>query len=280
MSQIIPQKQIYIIKANGQSVPFDRTKVVDTCIRAGASKYFAEEIAEKIHKKVRKGMRTREIYRMVLNALAEAEEGKTVKHRYRLKESIMQMGPAGFAFETYVGKVLENYGYDIQATRIKVKGRCVEHEIDLVARVNLTNEKYLIECKYHNLPGIYTGLKESLYTHARYLDLSDDFNSEMLVCNTKVSDDVITYANCIDQKLLCWRYPPSKGLESMIEPKGLYPITILGLKRKELEAFSKNKIMLVKDLLTADTSQLSHITNIPHNRLQRLKDIVKQIIES
>ena len=136
----------------------------------------------------------------------------------------------------------------------------------------------MIECKYHNFPGIYTGLKESLYTHARFLDLSEVFNSEMLVCNTKVSDDVITYAKCIGQKLLCWRYPRDKGLENMIEEKGLYPITILGLRSKELESFSQNNIMLAKDLLTSNISQLSHKTNIAYPRLQRLQNVVKQII--
>ena len=127
-------------------------------------------------------------------------------------------------------------------------------------------------------PGIYTGLKESLYTHARFLDLSETFNGEMLVCNTKVSDDVITYAKCVGQKLLCWRYPTNKGLENMIEEKGLYPITILGLRAKELEILPKNKFMLARDLLTTDTNQLCRKINISYTRLQRLQNIVKQIM--
>ncbi|MDE1840663.1 PDDEXK family nuclease [Candidatus Nitrosotalea okcheonensis] len=48
---------------------------------------------------------------------------------------------------------------------------------------------------------------------------------------TKLSDDAITYAKYIGQQIISWRYPPSKGLESMIEEKGLYPVTILGLNR-------------------------------------------------
>ena len=278
MSEIMQKQQIYVIKADGQTVPFDINKVEATCIRAGASKKLAEQVVKKVHEQLRNGMRTREIYRMVLNALAAADGGQIIKHRYRLKESIMLMGPAGFAFETYVGKVLENHGYDIEATRSQVNGKCVKHEIDLVAKSNLTNERYMIECKYHNFPGIYTGLKESLYTHARFLDLSETFNSEMLVCNTKVSDDVITYAKCVGQKLLCWRHPHDKGLENMIETKGLYPITILGLKTKELEILSQNKFMLAKDLLNTDINQLSRKTNISYARLQRLRNIVEQIM--
>lgn len=278
MSEIMHKKQIYVIKASGQAVPFDSNKVEATCIRAGASKKLAEQVVKKVHEQLRNGMRTREVYRMVLNALATIDGGQIIRHRYRLKESIMIMGPSGFAFEIYVGKILENYGYDVEATRSQVNGKCVKHEIDLVVKSNLTNERYMIECKYHNFPGIYTGLKESLYTHARFLDLSGTFNSEMLVCNTKVSDDAITYAKCVDQKLLCWRYPINKGLENMIEAKGLYPITILGLRAKELEVLSQNKFMLARDLLTIDTNQLSRKINISYTRLQRLQNIVKQIM--
>lgn len=278
MSEMRKKEQIYVLKASGQTVPFDSNKVEATCIRAGASKELAKQVVKKINGQLRNGMRTREIYKMVLNALAAEDESQVIKHRYRLKESIMLMGPAGFAFETYVGKIFENYGYDVGAVRSQVNGKCVKHEIDLIAKSNSTNERYMVECKYHNLPGIYTGLKESLYTHARFLDLSETFDKEMLVCNTKVSDDVITYAKCVDQKLLCWRYPHDKGLENMIEEKGLYPITILGLRAKELEILSQNKFMLARDLLAIDISQLSRKTNISYARLQRLQNIVKHLM--
>jgi len=275
--KVITHKKIYVIKANGKSVPFDQNKVKATCMRAGASNELAQRIVNTIQAQIHGGIRTREIYKMVLNALAAEGNGLAIKHRYRLKESIMLMGPAGFPFEIYVGAILENYGYNIKSTRSEVNGKCVKHEIDLIADSIQTNKRYMIECKYHNFPGIYTGLKESLYTHARLLDLSDIFDEEMLVCNTKVSDDVVTYANCIGQKLLCWRYPPNKGLERMIEDKGLYPITILGLTRKELEVLSENKIMLAKDLLSFDVNRLTK-TGISFSRLQRLQSLVKQIL--
>lgn len=271
-------KKIYVIKANGQSVPFDGNKVKATCMRAGASKNLAERVTQKVHEQLHHGIRTREIYRMVLAALASEDEGRFIKHRYRLKESIMLMGPAGFAFEIYVGKILENYGYHVESTRSQVNGKCVKHEIDLIVDSNLTSERYMVECKYHNFPGIYTGIKESLYTHARFLDLSEVFDNEMLVCNTKVSDDVITYAKCVGQKLLCWRYPDKKGLENMIEEKGLYPITILGLSAKELLSLSQYKIMLAKDLLTIDVNQLARKIDMSYTRLHRLQNLVQNIL--
>lgn len=190
----------------------------------------------------------------------------------------MMMGPAGFSFETFVGQILEKYGYRTRSINSEVSGRCITHEIDLVVESDQDKRKWLVECKYHNLPGKYTGLKESLYTHARFLDLTDKFDNEMLVCNTKVSSDVIRYANCVSQKVLSWRYPQDAGLERMIEGKKLYPITILSPTRKELGLFFQNKIMIAKDLLDIDIEEFSHRTKIPIRRILSLQKLINQII--
>jgi|SRR3972149_4667274 len=55
-------KKIYIIKANGQSVPFDTNKVIGTCIRAGASNKMAKRIAKKTLKMVRNGIFQNQFY--------------------------------------------------------------------------------------------------------------------------------------------------------------------------------------------------------------------------
>jgi hypothetical protein len=191
---------------------------------------------------------------MVLSALAGEHPG--IKHRYRLKESIMLMGPSGFNFESYIAQILEQHGYKIESIRTKLKGHCVDHEVDLVI-VSMSNlKRIMVECKYHNSVGVYTGLKESLYTHARFLDLKEgdgrEFDKEMLVSNTKVSQDVLQYFSCIGQEVLSWRYPREKGLEKLIEEKGLYPTTILQLNSFELNAFSKINLMIAQNLLTED----------------------------
>ena len=273
------KKAIWIIKANGTQVPFDRYKVKTTCIRAGANRKTAKKVAERIGQKAKDGMKTSEIYKMVLEALKIEDVGKVTHHKYRLKESIMRMGPAGYSFENYVGEILRDYGHNVLFTRTIEHGKCVKHEIDLVTEIISTGEKYIIECKYHNMSGIYTGLKESLYTHARFLDLDDKYDHEMLVCNTKLSDDAITYAKCIGQQTISWRYPPNKGLESMIEEKGLYPVTILGLNRYELESLSRNNMMLIRDLVKSDLNILSRETRISYQRLQRLQNLATQILE-
>lgn len=270
------RRKYHVLKSDGRSVPFNFSKVKSTCMRAGASNKLASQIAKKISEKIYHGITTRQIYRMVLEELG-IENQNIVRYRYGLKESIMQMGPAGFPFENYVSSILAAYGFDIKSRRSKVKGACVTHEVDIVATSGDVS-KYMIECKFHNFSGIYTGIKEALYTHARFLDLKGQFDKEMLVCNTKVSDDAITYANCIGQKILSWRYPDGKGLEKIIEDKGLYPITILGLSKKELQKLSENHMMMAKDLLDLDSHQLSKQVQIPSHRIEVLQRLAKQII--
>jgi len=274
----INKRRKYVIKADGRSVPFNFEKVKATCIRAGASKNLATHVAQRISEKIHEGTTTRQIYNMVLDTLAASEENQAIGHRYRLKESIMQMGPAGFPFENYVSKILGEYGFHIKAKRSKVKGICVMHEIDVIAINDKTNDKYMIECKFHRFPGIYTGIKESLYTHARFLDLKGQFDKEMLVCNTKISGDSIDYGKCVGQEILSWRFPNNKGLETMIEEKGLYPVTIMGLSKRELECLVQNDIMLTKDLLNLDSNQLSQRLHISIHRIESLQNIARQII--
>ncbi|HZS72889.1 MAG TPA: ATP cone domain-containing protein [Candidatus Nitrosotalea sp.] len=269
------RRRFYILKSDGRSVPFNFGKVKATCIRAGASNKLATHVAKKISDKIYPGISTSQIYKMVLEAL-KIDNQNIVGHRYRLKESIMQMGPAGFPFENYVGTILAAYGFDVKSRRSKIQGACVTHEIDIIA-ISGNADKYMIECKFHNSSGIYTGIKEALYTHARFLDLKGQFDKEMLVCNTKVSVDAITYGKCVGQEILSWRYPEGKGLEKIVETKGLYPITILGLSKKELQNLSENNIMLAKNLLDLDSDELSKI-KIPIHRIRALQHLAKQII--
>lgn len=268
----------FIIKASGRRVPFDRNKVIGTCIRAGASRKIAERIVRKIKAQIHEGSTTLDVYKMVLREIATEDKGVQMKHRYRLKESLMLLGPAGYHFEAYVSRVLQDYGYAIEGIQKLVNGKCVRHEIDIVAK-HPSQKRMLIECKYHNFRGIFTRLKETLYTHARFLDLSELFDGEMLVTNTKISDDAKKYSKCIGQDLIAWKYPSGGGLEKMIQKKSLYPITILSLRSWEFDALSKKNIMLAKDLQDFDVNQLSKMTGIPHPRIHRLQSLVSSIID-
>ena len=247
-----------------------------TCRRAGASKDATKRIIKKIRGEIYRGVSTREIYKLVLNALNEEENGAVLKQRYQLKESIMRLRPSGFLFEIFVSEILKYQGFKINKIRGKVKGKCIVHEIDLIISEN--SKKALIECKHHSKHGVYTGLKESLYTHARFLDSRPFFDKEYLICNTKVSNHAKKYAKCVKQQILSWKYPPNESLEKIIEKNHLYPITILNISRKEIDLFTNKGIILSKNLLDYSDIEMSKMTQIPLKRIQNLQKITQAMI--
>jgi hypothetical protein len=244
-------------------------------MRAGASRRTAKRILKKVRGEVYRDMTSNDIYKKVLRAISEEKDLKALHQRYQLKDAIMRMGPAGFAFENYVAEILGYFGYQVAGIRTKVRGKCALHEIDLIG----TNDvgKHLIECKYHSHRGTYTGLKESLYTHARFLDTQPKFSGEIIFCNTKVSGNAKRYSKCVGQQIFSWRYPASHSLEKIIEKYSLYPITILDLSQKELKVFSETNIMIAKDLITHNKTEISRITSISEKRISNLQKLAAQI---
>jgi hypothetical protein len=85
-------------------------------------------------------------------------------------------------------------------------------------------------------------------------------------------------ALCVKQEVLSWRYPPSGGLERLIEQKGLYPITILKLSSLELASFAKIGFMIARHLLEANASEISSKTGISAERISRLQDLTRRIL--
>ncbi|MDH3192068.1 MAG: restriction endonuclease [Nitrosopumilus sp.] len=244
-------------------------------MRAGASRKTAKQILKKVRAEVYHDMTSSDIYKKVLHAISEEKGLRALHQRYQLKDAIMRMGPAGFAFENYIASLLEYYEYQTVNIRAKIKGKCTLHEIDLIGMKD--SKQFLIECKYHSEHGVYTGLKVSLYTHARFLDLQPKFSGEMIFCNTKVSSNAKRYAKCIGQQIFSWRYPASNSLERIIEKNNLYPITILNLSQRELKIFSESNIMIAKDLLRYDDKQISQMTGISTKRISNMQKLIEQI---
>ena len=245
-------------------------------MRAGASRDATQRIVKEVQHHICRGIKTADIYKFVLSALHKEKEGLALKQRYQLKSSIMKLGVTGYVFENYVGEILKHLGFKIKKIRGKVRGKCAIHEIDLI--VLSGNNQILVECKHHSKPGAYTGLKESLYTHARFLDTKPYFADEYIVCNTKVSTHAKKYAKCEGQQILSWRYPPNNSLENIIERNRLYPITILNLTRKELEIFLRCGIILAKTLLEYSEYELSQKTGIGVTRIRNFQKLTRQVI--
>ena len=61
-----------VVKADNTLEEFDKNKIIQSCINAGASEGIAKEIADEVEKKYHEDMRTSEIRRIVLRRLSEA----------------------------------------------------------------------------------------------------------------------------------------------------------------------------------------------------------------
>jgi hypothetical protein len=286
-------RKLYVTKASGETEPFSPAKIKRTCLRAGATEQLAAKVTRKVAAQAYPGISTKAILKLTLSLLEK--EMPQVAARYDLKGAIMRLGPAGFAFEALIAGVLKEHNYAAR-TRQVVQGASVKHEIDIIAAkpirapVGLAQPPlkwYMIECKYHRAPGIFTGLKETLYTYARFLDLRDGwkagkcqrFDQAWLITNTKFSRDAIQYGTKKNIKLLGWKYPAGNSLEIMLEEKKLYPITVLRqLDPVSLRKFAASGLMLCRDLVRKDIEKLRELTGLSQRKLRLLAEAARQVL--
>lgn len=232
-------------KRDGRLEEFNEEKLIRTLIRAGLSEEKAKRVAEEVKARIYDGIETDKILEIALEIVGKYS--KRVSATYGLKSSLLRLGPAGYRFEKFVSALLRAYGYETVTNQL-IEGKCALHEIDVIAE---KKKRYLIECKFHNI-SVYTGLKDVLYSYARFLDIVEagkEFDAIWLFTNTKFSSEAIKYANCRGLLLTGWRYPENEGIESMLESKKLYPITVLNLKDFEIEQLLKENLAFCRDLV-------------------------------
>ncbi|MCR4327743.1 MAG: ATP cone domain-containing protein [Nanoarchaeota archaeon] len=261
-----------VIKSSGVIERFDKKKIYRTVREAGGSKKLANDAAKEIQKKFNKNISTHEILLFLIKYL-EREPG--VSQRYDLKRAIMSLGPTGFPFEKFFARVLDHYGFKTK-TGNKLKGKSVYHEVDVIAE---KDKKWMIECKYHNEPGIITRLHVALYTYARFLDLVNyKFSAPWLVTNTKCSGDAIKYAKGVGLRVTSWRYPKEDNLEKLVEKKGLYPVTILkSISNDVLNRLYDSGFIIAKDLLEYSEYDLSRRIGVDKKIISKMIEEVKVV---
>lgn len=238
-------RAVNVIKATGEVEPFSEEKVISSLVSAGADQALAQEIVSRVKPRLYNNIPTFEIYSTVMEILRKRK--KDIAERYSLKKSIMDLGPTGYPFEKYVAGVLQAMGHKTEVNKI-IQGKCVSHEIDIVAQ---DKEKYMIECKFHSLSGGRTDVKVALYTYARFLDVKEKgkFGLPWLITNTKVTQEVKTYAICVGMKVTAWDYPEEESLNEMIDNSGLYPVTAMtSLSEKKKKEFLDQGIVFCRDL--------------------------------
>jgi hypothetical protein len=242
-----------ITKVDGNVEQFDHRKLQHSLRRSGADETLVTDIVAHIESEISDGMSTDEIYRHACTLLKERHKIAAVK--YSLRRALFSLGPTGFPFEDFLAELFQTQGYETK-TGVILRGRCVEHEVDLIAYK--ANHCFIAEAKFHAHPGVKSDLQVALYSHARFQDLKGMYVSpnhpceivdSYIITNTKFTHVAIEYAKCVGVKLLSWSYPKEKTLQNHIEEAGIYPITALTtLSVQDKRRLLENGIVLCKDM--------------------------------
>lgn len=239
---------VFITKANGEKEAFSEEKLRRSIHNAGIQKDMEDEVVAHVTSKLHEHMPTSEIYQHIIEFLDKSSSPYT-RSRYSLKQAIMALGPTGYPFEDYLARLLQKEGYQTTVRNI-IQGKCVSHEIDIVATKE--KEKIMVEAKFHNSVGVKTDVHVALYTWARYEDVAKKggFTKPMLITNTKLTTDAVMYAQCMGMEILGWSYPEKRSLRELVEEYHLHPITSLVLlSQSQKQQLLTQNIVLCHELV-------------------------------
>lgn len=252
-----------VLKATGEKELFSEDKLRLSIQRAGIPKDLWENVVTHVKSNLYNEIPTSEIYKHVTEFLGNSPAPFS-RAKYSLKQAIMDLGPTGYPFEDYISEILKIEGYKTQVRQI-LNGKCITHEIDIVARKDSINS--MIECKFHNRVGARTQVHVSLYTKARFDDVKEKNNlSEVcVVTNTKITPDALNYCLCSNMKVISWDYPQNQGLRDLVEKYKLHPITaVTSLTQNQKQLLAQNHVVLAKDV--CKNPSFLDILGLPENK--------------
>ena len=275
------KQSIAITKASGNKVPFDESQLRKSLQRSKADSAVIESVIGDISAILYDGISTREIYRKAFGLLKK--QSRSTAARYKLKNAIMELGPAGFAFEKFVAALLKAEGYKTQTGQI-VDRKCVKHEVDVIAERG--NNRCLIECKFHGNRGNYSDVKIPLYIRSRFVDIEQAWSIEpehegmefegWVVTNTRFTSDAEQYGSCVGLKMISWDIPKGNSIKERIDRSGLHPITSLtSITSSEKKALLDMDVVLCSDL--AQAPQLLAKVGLTERRINRALNEAKQL---
>ncbi|MGY8913596.1 MAG: restriction endonuclease [Flavobacteriales bacterium] len=247
-------KSVLIKKYSGEYQVFDINKLINSLRRSKADENHVQEIAREVQGLIEEGMTTKKIYQLAFKMLKS--RSRVSASKYKLKKALMELGPSGFPFEKFVGKLFKFEGYKTEVGVI-VQGNCVQHEVDVIAQKD--NKHYMIECKYHSDQGRFCNVKIPLYIHSRFLDVEKQWERQKgheaklhkggVYTNTRFTSDAVQYGKCVELLLTSWDYPIGDGLKDRIDKLGLHPLTALTtLTKAEKTKLLDEGIVLCKEL--------------------------------
>ncbi len=257
---------VYVTKANGYKQQFDRNKVVQTCLRMGASLQAANDIATKVERGLYEGISTRQILQLIFRYMRKYKP--EVKYLYDLKRGLSLMSPKP-EFEMFIQALLAHSGYDVLPNQF-LKGKCGEHEVDGIAKKD--GVTYFVEAKHHFSYHALTGLDESRIAQAILEDVNDGYmlgitdlkiDRAMIITNTRYSDHAVRYGSCKGILQIGWSSPKTFGVQDMVHNGMLYPLSCLrGLRDEARMRIVNAGIVLIKQLLNADGVELARKTGL------------------
>lgn len=267
----------WVKKASGEVVEFDESKLRDSLFNSGASMELINHISETINAEFKETTSTRNIYKRAYQILRTSSQ--KLAGKYKLKNAILELGPTGYPFEQFIGRLLKYQGYEVEVG-LTMQGKCLNHEVDIFAKKH--DELIIGECKHHSNSGYKSDIKIPLYVHSRYNDIVNGLQIKgenrapecWIFTNTRFTTDSEAYANCYGLTLIAWDFPKKGNLRERIELSGLYPITCLfSLTKKEKQILLENDVVLCQEL-THNPSLLQPIDSRKHSRiLQECRDI-------
>lgn len=271
-----------ITKADGTTEFFKVEKLRRSLRRAGADPHEVNEIIAEVDKHLYDGIQTQEIYRNAFTLLRESRPPAAA--RYSLRRALFNLGPTGFPFEKFLGRLFERDGYKTR-TGIMIQGRCAPHEIDIAAYKE--DHSFVGEAKFHARPGVKSDLQVAMYSYARLLDLKDaqicqddicGIKEFWLITNTKFTTTAENYGACVGLNMLSWDYPKRDNLHDRIQRAGVYPITVLqNITAAQAETLISKDIILCSDILLHE-HVLRHL-HLPTRKHEALMQEVHSLCE-
>ncbi|MCC2598127.1 ATP cone domain-containing protein [Sphingobacterium sp. FBM7-1] len=263
--------KIQVKKHSGELVPFEPKKLRHSLSKSEASEEEVDKVFERIQPRLYNGITTRELYELAFDLLKNHRDSYAA--RYSLKKALRDLGPEGFYFEKWIGKLFANAGYQT-ITGKTVQGHAVTHEIDVIAT---KNEMMLaIECKFRNDVDAKISVTTPMYFISRVKDIKglsfsffetpQEFTDGWLVTNAYLTSDSIRFGEYYNLNMLAWDYPPQNNIKNQVDNLALYPVTCLtNLNGMEKSTLLKNGCILVKDLVE-NPEYLAYIQTAKHQK--------------
>lgn len=269
---------ILVRKASGDEELFSVEKLERSLQNAGANNEQIQKVIIDIQNWIYHGASTKKIYARAFSILRRNKTAAAL--RYKLKQAMMEFGPAGYPFENFVGQLFRAQGFTTEVG-IVVDGKCITHEMDVIATHH--NIQHLVECKYSKDQGKHVSIQIPLYVRSRVDDIvnkrreSDEFKgfsfTGWVITNTRFSGDSLRFGECSGLKLLAWDYPAGNGLKELIEKLKIYPLTILHSLTK-----SEKQFLIDKEIVSCNQLQKSNaVLNSMNLNEKKLNSILREL---